>query len=222
MKMLEKVTEGAGIAVYYAGGMTAMWGGGLATLIALGIWGVSGLSLPLAIGWACFGGAPLAGGIYLFRRGKILKDVLKVKLQKETVRKLAFTHHGRLRPSDLAAAQGWTEDKALNVLKYLAAEDSARIELQLDYESGEIYFDFPEIQRALNAQKQYQALPLTDTLAQKAVEMSMILGKTIETFQEYMAFSRETVAEHREQKHADRYRHKIERFLQEIDELKQQ
>ena len=150
----------------------------------------------------------------------MLRDILKVKLQKETVRKLAFQKQGRLTPKDLARAQGWGEEKALNVLKNLAAEDPERMVLQLNYDSGEIYFDFSDILESLEARKQYQALPLSNALGEKAVDIAMILGKTIDTFQDYVEMTRETVSHQQHEKREERYRAKIERFLDELEELK--
>ena len=220
MNLSEKLTQGAGIAFAYAGGVAALWLGGLCTLISLIIWGIAGFSLPLAMFLGIFGLAPLGTGFWLFRRGKVLRDLLKVKLQKETVRKLAFQKQGRLTPKDLARAQGWSEEKALNMLKNLAAEDPERMVLQLNYDSGEIYFDFSDILESLEARKQYQALPLSNTLGEKAVDIAMILGKTIDTFQDYVEMTRETVSHQQHEKREERYRAKIERFLDELEELK--
>ena len=222
MNLSEKLTQGAGIAFAYAGGVAALWLGGLCTLFSLIFWGISGFSLPLALFFAIFGAAPLGTGFWLFRRGKVLRDLLKVRLQKETVRKLAFQKQGRLTPKDLARAQGWGEEKALNMLKNLAAEDPERMTLQLNYESGEIYFDFSDILESVEARKQYQALPLSNALGEKAVDIAMILGKTIDTFQDYVEMTRETVSHQQHEKREERYRAKIERFLNEIEELKQQ
>lgn len=222
MNLSEKLTQGAGIAFAYAGGVAALWLGGLCTLFSLIFWGISGFSLPLALFFAIFGLAPLGTGFWLFKRGKVLREILKVKLQKETVRKLAFQKQGRLTPKDLARAQGWGEEKALNVLKNLAAEDPERMTLQLNYESGEIYFDFSDILESVDARKQYQALPLSNALGEKAVDIAMMLGKTIDTFQDYVEMTRETVSHQQHEKREERYRAKIERFLDEIEELKQQ
>ncbi len=222
MNLSEKLTKGAGIAFAYAGGVAALWLGGLCTLLSLIIWGIAGFSLPLAVFLGIFGLAPLGTGFWLFKRGKVLRDILKVKLQKETVRKLAFQKHGRLTPKDLAKAQGWGEEKALNMLKNLAAEDPERMTLQLDYDSGEIYFDFSDILQTIEARKQYQALPLSNTLGEKAVDIAMILGKTIDTFQDYVEMTRETASHQQHEKREERYRAKIERFLDEIEELKSQ
>ena len=222
MNLSEKLTQGAGIAFAYAGGVAALWLGGLCTLFSLIFWGISGFSLPLALFFAIFGLAPLGTGFWLFKRGKVLREILKVKLQKETVRKLAFQKQGRLTPKDLARAQNWGEEKALNVLKNLAAEDPERMTLQLNYESGEIYFDFSDILESVDARKQYQALPLSNALGEKAVDIAMMLGKTIDTFQDYVEMTRETVSHQQHEKREERYRAKIERFLDEIEELKQQ
>jgi len=222
MKFLEKLTEGAGIALNYAAGVASIWFGAVCTLISLGIWGVWGVGLPSVLFFALFGLTPIGGGAWLFRRGKIQKQLFKVKLQKEAVRELAFTHQGRLKPIELANDQEWTEERALEVLKNLVAEDPDRIELQLDYESGEIYFEFPDIIRAIEAQAQYQALPISETLGRKAVEMAVVVGKTIETFREYTEYTQQTVSEHRKQKKEEKYRAKIEQFLHEIDKLKNQ
>lgn len=222
MKFLDKLTEGAGIAVNYVGGIAAIWMGGLVTLFSLIAWSVFGISVPLAGILGLFGLTPIGGGIWLFRRGKVLQQLFKVKLQKEDVRRLAFQHKGRLKPSELAASHNWEEDRALNVLKNLAAEDPERIELQLDYESGELSFEFRDICRALEARKEYSALPISETVGRKAVEIAMTLGKTIDTFQDYVELTRETVSEHHKQKKEDRYRAKIEHFLDELDELRKE
>jgi hypothetical protein len=222
MKFLEKFTEGAGIALYYAGGTALIWFGAICTLLALALWGIVGGSVPLAIFFGLFGCLPVGGGIWLFRRGKILKQVFTVKLQKETVRKLAFEHQGRLRPIDLAHAQEWTEERALDVLKNLVAEDPERIELQLDYESGDIYFEFSDIRRIIEEHQHYQPLPISKTLGRKAAEIAMVVEDAVDTFHEYMQYTEKTVSDHHKQQQEERYRAKITRFLHEIDELKNQ
>ena len=222
MKFLEKLSEGAGIAVNYIGGLAAIWMGGLVTLFSLIAWSMFGISVPLGGILGLFGLAPIGGGIWLFRRGKVLQQLFKVKLQKEDVRRLAFQHKGYLKPSELAAHHHWNEERALDILKNLAAEDPERIELQLDYESGELSFEFRDIRRALETQKAYSALPITETVGRKAVEIAMTLGKTIDTFQDYVEFTRETVSEHQKQKKEERYRAKIEQFLEELDELRKE
>jgi len=222
MKLFEKLTEGAGIAVNYIGGIASLWFGAVCSLLSLIIWGLTGMSLPLGIFLGVFGLAPIGGGIWLFRRGRVLRQLFKVKLQKEDVRRLAFQHQGRLKAADLAQYHSWSEERALNILKNLAAEDPERIDLQLDYESGEIYFEFSDIMRAIESQKQYQALPISETVGRKAVEIAMTLGKTIDTFYDYVEFTRQTVSEHQKQKKDEKYRTKIEQFLREIDELKNQ
>ncbi len=98
------------------------------------------------------------------------------------VRKLAFRHQGRLKPADLAREHAWTEERALETLKNLAAEDPERIELQLNYDSGEIYFEFADIIRAIEQRETYQALPFSETLERKAIDIAFTLGKTINTF----------------------------------------
>ena len=164
---------------------------------------------------------PIGGGIWLFRRGRIQQQLLKVKLLKEAVRKLAFKKQGRLRPIDLAQERDYTEAQALEVLKNLAAEDPDRVELQLDYDSGAIYFEFADIMRAIEARKEYQALPISETLGRKAVDIAMILGKTVETFYEYVDYAQTAAAGHQKQLKAEKYKRKVEHFLHEIDELKQ-
>ena len=222
MNLSEKLTQGAGIAFAYAGGVAALWLGSVVTLGSLIAAGAGWLNIWLVLIWGLFGAAPLGTGFWLFKRGKVLREILKVKLQKETVRKLAFQKQGRLTPKDLARAQNWGEEKALNVLKNLAAEDPERMTLQLNYESGEIYFDFSDILESVDARKQYQALPLSNALGEKAVDIAMMLGKTIDTFQDYVEMTRETVSHQQHEKREERYRAKIERFLNEIEELKQQ
>lgn len=222
MKFLEKVTEGAGIALNYMAGVASLWFGAVCTLISFGIWSFIGVGIPSIFFFAVFGLAPLGGGIWLVRRGRIQRRLFQVKLQKEMVRKLAFRHQGRLKPADLAREQDWTEERALETLKNLAAEDPERIELQLNYDSGEIYFEFADIIRAIEQRQGYQALPISETLERKAIDIAFTLGKTIDTFQEYLAYTRQTASQHQMQHKEERYRAKIERFLREIDELKQQ
>lgn len=222
MKLLEKFTQGAGIALSYTGGIASIWFGAMCTMISLAIWGIGGLSIPLSVFWVLFGITPVSGGVWLLRRGKIQKELLKVKLLKETIRSLAFSHKGRLTPQQLSAAKGYTDDQALHVLKNLAAEDPARIELQLDYQSGEIYFDFPDIRRAVESQKEYQALPISKTLQKGAIDIALTLGKTIETFREYVEYTQHSVSDRRKHDNSEKYKVKIERFLNEIEELKHQ
>ncbi len=222
MKLLDKLTEGAGIAMHYAAGLAAMWLGTVSTLISLAVWGLAGFGVSSGVFFTLFGLIPLGGGFWLVRRGKIQQQLFKVKLQKERVRELAYRHQGRLTPGELAEEQEWTDEQALNVLKNLAAEDPKRIELQLDYDSGEIYFEFPDIMKALEHRQQYQSLPITETLGRSAVEIAMVLGKTIDTFREYAQYTSQSASEQRKRTKEDKYRTKIERFLDEIDELKQQ
>lgn len=74
-----------------------------------------------------------------------MKELLRVKLQKELVRKAAFQSDGRLTPKELASAQGWSVEHALNVLKNLAAEDPERMTLHWIMISGEVYSEFADI-----------------------------------------------------------------------------
>lgn len=222
MKLLEKVTQGAGIALNYLVGLGALWLGAGCTLISLIIWGLSGGIGPYSgIFFALFGVTPIGGGIWLFRRGKIQQQLFKVKLLKEAVRKLAFQHQGCLRPAELANAQDYPEEKALDVLKNLAAEDPDRVELQLDYESGDLYFEFSDIKRALEAKREYQALPVSETLGKKAVEIARMIGKTVETFQDYAEYAQRAAKDPQVQRKVEKYKHKMEQLLHGIEELKQ-
>lgn len=218
MKLVDKLLHGAGIALHYMLGLGLLWMGGGITLLCLILWGIIGMSGPLGIALAVFGLTPLAAGVWLFRRGRIQQQLLKVKLLKESVRKLAFAHHGRLRPAELANAQGLSEEDALKVLRNLVAEDPQRVELQLDYASGELYFEFADILRAIEARKEYQALPASNTLGTKAVDIAMMLGKTVDTFYEYVECAKSTMADEKRMEH---YKQKVTQFLQEIEELKQ-
>jgi hypothetical protein len=218
MKMLEKVTQGAGIALNYIVGAGAIWFGGGFTLLSLILWAVFGLQPFVIVFFLLFGATPVGGGIWLFRRGKIQQDLFKVKLLKEAIRKLAFQRQGCLRPAELAQAENYTEERALNILKNLAAEDPNRVELQLDYDSGELYFEFSDIMRAIEAQKEYQALPMSKTLEKKAVDIALTIGKTVETFYEYIEYAQQAATD---QKKVEKYKHKVEQFLHEIEELKQ-
>lgn len=226
MKLLEKVTTGAGIALNYVAGVASIWFGAICSLVTLSIWGFAGVGPASAVFFALFGLTPIGGGIWLFRRGKIQRDLFKVKLLKESVRELAFQHHGRLRPIELAQARGYSEEQALDILKNLVAEDPERIELELDYESGELYFEFADILRAIETQRGYPSLPLSDTLGKKAVDIAQVLGKTVGTFYEYVEYSRASASEHHKQhkqhkQHkAEKYKQKVEQFLQEIEQLK--
>jgi hypothetical protein len=221
MKMLEKIGEGAGIAMNYVVGAGMIWFGIGSTLISLLIWGLSGGVGPYsAIFFALFAALPIGGGSWLFRRGRIQQQLFKVKLLKETVRKLAFERQGRLRPLELAQAKSYSEDRALNVLKNLAAEDPDRVELQLDYDSGELYFEFPEIIRSIEAQRAYQALPKSKTLDRNAVDLARMLGKTVETFYDYVKCSQST--SQRDLEKVEKYRQKLNQFVREIAALKQQ
>ena len=222
MKLSEKLTKGAGIALNYVAGLGALWFGAGGSLISLIVWGITRAAIPSALIFLFFGAIPIGTGIWLFRRGRIQQQLLKVKLLKEAVRKLAFKKQGRLRPIDLAQERDYTEAQALEVLKNLAAEDPDRVELQLDYDSGAIYFEFADIMRAIEARKEYQALPISETLGRKAVDIAMILGKTVETFYEYVDYAQTAAADHQKQLKAEEYKRKVEHFLQEIDELKQQ
>ena len=70
MNLSEKLTQGAGIAFAYAGGVAAIWLGGLCTLISLIVWGVGGFSIPLAL-----------SAFVLFRIFDIIKPFPICKLQ---------------------------------------------------------------------------------------------------------------------------------------------
>ena len=102
MKLSEKLTKGAGIAFNYFAGAAAILFGAAGTLISSIVWGITGTAMPAALIFLFFGAAPIGGGIWLFRRGRIQQQLLKVKLLKEAIRKLAFQTEGRLRPADLA------------------------------------------------------------------------------------------------------------------------
>ena len=226
MKMLEKVGEGAGIAMNYVVGAGAIWFGVGWSVFSVLLWTVlayfhvEGAALPLGISAALLGITPIGVGSWLFRRGRIQQQLFKVKLLKESVRKLAFQRQGRLRPLELAHAKSYTEEHALTVLKNLAAEDPDRVELQLDYDSGELYFEFPDIIRSLEARHEYQAVPASKALDKKAVELARMLGKTVETFYDYVKCAQATDRQSLEK--VERYKHKLDQFVRDIEALKQQ
>jgi len=226
MKMLEKVGEGAGIAMNYVVGAGAIWFGAgwsvfsLLLWMILGYFSVQGIGVPLGISVALLGVTPIGVGSWLFRRGRIQQQLFKVKLLKEAVRKLAFERQGRLRPLELAEAKNYSEDRALNVLKNLAAEDPDRVELQLDYDSGELYFEFSDIVRSIASQRAYQALPESNTLDKKAVDLARTLGKTVETFYDYVKCTQSTSRQSREK--VEKYKQKLDQFARDIETLKQQ
>lgn len=226
MKMLEKFGKGAGIAANYAAGALALWFGGGFTVFMLLLWTllsyfqVEGVVLPLAISTALLGLGPIGVGTWLFRRGRIQQQLFQVKLLKEAVRKLAFQRQGRLRPRELAEAKKYSEERALNVLKDLAAEDPDHVELQLDYDSGDLYFEFPDIVRSLDAQREYQALPHSETLDSRAIDMAKMVGKTVETFYDYVKCSQSTTR--RNQEKIEKYKHKLNQFVRDMETLKQQ
>ncbi len=225
MKMLEKVGEGAGIAMNYVVGAGAIWFGAGWSVFSLLLWTVlsyfqmQGIGVPLGISVALLGVTPIGVGSWLFRRGRIQQQLFKVKLLKEAVRKLAFERQGRLRPLELAEAKKYSEDRALNVLKNLAAEDPDRVELQLDYDSGELYFEFPDIVRSIASQREYQALPESNTLDKKAVDLARTLGKTVETFYDYVKCTQSEDRQSREK--VEKYKQKLDQFVRDIEALKQ-
>jgi hypothetical protein len=226
MKMLEKVGEGAGIAMNYVVGAGAIWFGVGWSAFALLLWlvlpllGAANIAWPLGVSVAVLGMTPIGVGTWLFRRGRIQQQLFKVKLLKEAVRKLAFQHQGRLRPLELAQAKSYSEEQALKVLKSLAAEDPERVELQLDYESGELYFEFTDILRLLDSQREYQAVPESKTLDKRAVELARMLGKTVETFYDYVKYAQSTNAQSQEK--VAKYKQKLDQFVRDIEALKQQ
>jgi len=216
------LTAGAGIALNYVAGAGAIGISAVSTLISLAFWGTAGISTPLVFFFLLFGALPLGGGVWMLRQGAIRQKLLHVKLLKEMVRQHAFKYEGRMRPIDLAQAEQYSEQKALETLKNLAAEDPERIELQLDYDSGEIYFEFVDIRRALAARKEYAALPVSETLGRKAVEMAVMIGKTVETFYDYVEYAHKSVNDNRKTQKAEQYKEKVEHFLRELGDLKQQ
>ena len=73
-----------------------------------------------------------------------------------------------------------------------------------------------------SGEKEYQALPISKTLDNKAIEIARALGKTVETFYDYVECARQASTDRRKQEKVEKYKRKIEQFVREIEELKQQ
>ncbi len=156
MKNPEKISERFGINFDFHMGMAALILGSLNTFIFLSIWAHWGVQVSGIITYVGLGMVPLLIGVGLLRRGRLRKAKFTKKLLQDTVRRIAFRSGGRIKPLDLVNTLGYTSQKALQLLRELAAEDPENIELKLDYDTGEIYFEFQDILKSIEANKSFE------------------------------------------------------------------
>ena len=207
MKIYDKVVAGAGAAVSFAGGVVLVVGSLIVTMAVLIIWGVSGsVGVFSSVFLALFGAIPLVTGIFLIRRGIVLKQVLAARLENDKVRRIAFEHHGRLRPIDLAKEMGCTENEARDILSNLAAQDTSQIELDLDFDTGDLFFDFIDIKRLSDHQRSYQSPSHAAPVQKTAIDYAILIRKTVDAFLNYGNDPKE------------RQRRQVERYLDRINQ----
>jgi formylglycine-generating enzyme required for sulfatase activity len=156
MKNPEKISERFGINFDFTMGTAALILGSLNTFIFLSIWAHWGLQVSGIIAYLGLGMIPLLIGIGLLRRGRTRKAKLVKKLLQDTVRKIALRNGGRIKPLDLVDTLGYNSQKALKLLRELAAEDPENIELKLNYDTGEIYFEFQDVLKSIEADRSFE------------------------------------------------------------------
>ncbi|HWP49935.1 MAG TPA: SUMF1/EgtB/PvdO family nonheme iron enzyme [Candidatus Limnocylindrales bacterium] len=156
MKNPEKISERFGINFDFTVGTAALILGSLNTFIFLSIWAHWGLQVSGIIAYIGLAMIPLLIGIGLLRRVCLRKAKFMKKLLQDTVRRIALRNGGRIKPFDLVTTLGYNSQKALKLLRELAAEDPENIELKLNYDTGEIYFEFQDILKSIEAGRSFE------------------------------------------------------------------
>jgi formylglycine-generating enzyme required for sulfatase activity len=156
MKNPEKISEKFGINFDLNMGIAALILGSLNTFIFLSIWAHWGIQIEGIVAYIGLGIVPLFIGVTLLRRGRTRKTKLVKKLLQDTVRRIALRSGGRIKPLDLVNTLGYNSQKALQILQELAAEDPENTELKLNYDTGEIYLEFQDILKSIEAGRSFE------------------------------------------------------------------
>lgn len=156
MKNPEKISEKFGINFDLNMGIAALILGSLNTFIFLSIWAHWGIQIEGIVAYIGLGIVPLFIGVTLLRRGRTRKAKLVKKLLQDTVRRIALRSGGRIKPLDLVNTLGYNSQKALQILQELAAKDPENTELKLNYDTGEIYLEFQDILKSIEAGRSFE------------------------------------------------------------------
>jgi len=156
MRNPDKISEKSSITFNFTAGVVSIAAGLLNTFLFLMVWASWGVHPSGIAAYVGLGLVPLGIGIGLLRRSRARKAKFTKRLLRDVVRKIAFRNHGRVKPLDLVRVLGYNSQEALRVLREIAAEDPENVELQLNYDTGEVYFEFQDILKSIEAGKSYE------------------------------------------------------------------
>ena len=191
MKLPEVFKKRFGIVLKHTIGIVGMgWGAFSAGCISL-LWailhaaGVSELQWPIGVSYLFFSVSPFGIGLWLYRKGTIEKKLLDIRLLKAEIYRLAEKTNGVLYPHHLASSRKIEIEQATELLNLLSAEDPGKVRLELDFDSGEIYYTFPSLQEELYRRETASKRQKENRLHSRAVDIAKALEIATKTFQQY-------------------------------------
>lgn len=221
MKSIDKISEGASIAFNFAAGGVSILIGLVITFLFLIIWGILGLQAPFVAGYLLFGLTPLGIGIGLLKRGHARKTAFKRKLLRNSIRKIAFQNQGRVRPVDLVTEWGYTSQEALRALREITAEDPENVDLQLDYDTGEIYFEFQDIIKSIETGKPYEENFFNPrTWTETATQVAKRIDEVLNLFDAYWTYKQRLLRESSLNGKLEEYKSKVWQLREEIEQIR--
>ncbi|HWP46943.1 MAG TPA: hypothetical protein VNM22_07245 [Candidatus Limnocylindrales bacterium] len=221
MKSIDKISEGVSITFDFAAGGVSVLIGLLVTFFFLLVWGIFGLQAPFVAGYLLFGLTPLGIGIGLLKRGHTRKTAFKRKLLRNAIRKIAFQNRGKVRPLDLVTGLGYSSQEALQALREITAEDPENIDLQLDYDTGEIYFEFQDIIKSIEAGKPYEETFFNPrTWTETAAKVAKRIDELLNLFDAYRTYKHRLLAESSLNGKLEEYQFKVRQLREEIEQIR--
>jgi len=221
MKNLDKISEGAGITFDFVAGSASVAIGLLNTFLFLIAWAAWGLQAPIVAIYLLFGLTPLGIGVGLLKRGKARKTAFKRKLLRDSIRRIAFRNQGRVKPLDLVSTLGYTSREALQALREITAEDPENIDLYLDYDTGEIYFEFQDIIKSVEAGKSYEEnLVQPRTWTEAASRVAKRIDEVLNLFDTYREYKRQLLAEGSLNGKLEEYKSRVKQLREEIERIR--
>jgi formylglycine-generating enzyme required for sulfatase activity len=156
MRDPDKISKKSDIQFDFNVGATTLAVGILNTFFFLMVWASWDVHTSGVIAYLVLGFTPLIIGVGLLKRSHTRKTAFLKRLLRDAVRRIAFRNEGKATPLDLVVALGYSSRKALQVLRDVAIEDPDNVELRLNYNTGEVYLEFRDIIKSIEAGKSYE------------------------------------------------------------------
>jgi hypothetical protein len=221
MKDLDKISEGARITFDFVAGIISLVAGTLVTFLFFVAWATLGLQAPVVGGYILFGLLPLGMGITLIKRGRDRKAIFKRKLLRDAVRKIALRKGGKVKPGDLINTLGYTSSEAIQALRTLTAEDPDNIDLQLDYDTGDIYFEFQDIIRDTQGNASYKGvISESPTWTDTALNVAKRVDQILTLFNTYRECRRQLMSQSALNGKLEEYKSKAQQLQEEIERIR--